>query len=123
MSTLHPKELGRNTQLYCVHAVSADEVEIPIVFALTAKTTEKEYINIFTHVKEQIEQFEGEVALKKVVLDFENDPAIGAAKKVFKDASVEGCAFHLAQAWNRRGDSLGLACYITGQKADTRIAS
>ncbi|KHJ87009.1 hypothetical protein OESDEN_13225 [Oesophagostomum dentatum] len=122
MFTLHPKELGRNAQLYCVHAVCSGGVEIPIVFAITAKRTEREYINIFTHIKQQIEGYEGEVVLKKVVLDFEK-ASIGAAKKVFPSASVEGCAFHLSQAWNRRRDALGLAEFIKGSKADERIAS
>ncbi|RCN34511.1 hypothetical protein ANCCAN_19650 [Ancylostoma caninum] len=57
-----PKELGRGSQLYCIHGVSGNATEI------------------------------------------------------------EGCAFHMAQASNRRRDKLGLAKYITGKARDRRIA-
>ncbi|RCN40816.1 hypothetical protein ANCCAN_13227 [Ancylostoma caninum] len=49
----------------------------------------------------------------RVVLDYEK-PAINAVKRVFPHATVQGCAFHLAQAWNRRGDRLGLRRFIKG---------
>ncbi|KAK5977205.1 hypothetical protein GCK32_011421 [Trichostrongylus colubriformis] len=43
----------------------------------------------------------------RVVLDFGMD-AINAVKAVFPSPSVEGCAFHLVQAWNRSRNALGL---------------
>ncbi|KAL6739025.1 hypothetical protein Aduo_012518 [Ancylostoma duodenale] len=48
----------------------------------------------------------------RVVLDFEK-AAINAAKIVFTHSIVQGCAFHLSKAWNRR-DSSGLRKSIQG---------
>ncbi|KAL6734982.1 hypothetical protein Aduo_005468 [Ancylostoma duodenale] len=123
MFSLHPKELGRHAQLYCIHAVCAGGVEVPILFAITAKKTAKEYTKIFNHVKEQISKSGREdICPTRIILDFEK-AAIKAAKKVFPNSKVEGCAFHLSQAWNRRMDELGLQTYINGDKADERIRS
>ncbi|CAJ0593381.1 unnamed protein product [Cylicocyclus nassatus] len=121
MFSLHPKELGRQAQLYCVHAVCTGGVEVPILFAITQKRTVKEYRIIFNHIKEQFCKYEGgDILPKKFILDFER-AAIKAATTTFPHAKVEGCAFHLAQAWNRRRDKLGLRAYIDGEKKDERV--
>ncbi|KAK6036642.1 hypothetical protein COOONC_25853 [Cooperia oncophora] len=55
-----------------------------------------------------------------IVLDFEK-AAIHAAKMVFPTASVECCAFHLAQAWNRKRNALTLKKYIEDPERDARF--
>ncbi|KHJ91540.1 hypothetical protein OESDEN_08598 [Oesophagostomum dentatum] len=107
---------GTSEHVPAVPPPSTTTTEIQHMEPETENTTEANFIGT---KEEHIEQFEGEVTSKKVVLDFEK-AAIGAAKKVI-NACVKGCTFHLAQAWNRRRDSLGLASYITGQEADARI--
>ncbi|KAK6042381.1 hypothetical protein COOONC_20114 [Cooperia oncophora] len=59
-------------------------------------------------------------APRRIILDFEK-AAIKAAREVFPTASVQGCGFHLAQAWNRSCIALGLKKYILGPERDDRI--
>ncbi|KHJ88927.1 hypothetical protein OESDEN_11268 [Oesophagostomum dentatum] len=88
--------------------VCSGVIEIPIVLAVTAKRTEKEYINILSHIKEQIENYEGETVLKKVVLDSEK-ASIGAAS--------------LSKGWDRRRDELALVEYTPRLRKRFRVLS
>ncbi|CAJ0590617.1 unnamed protein product [Cylicocyclus nassatus] len=67
MFTLHPKELGRHAQLYCVHAVCSGGVDVPVLFAIIQKRTEREYRVMFKHLKDQLDKFEGENYLPKKI--------------------------------------------------------
>ncbi|KHJ79747.1 hypothetical protein OESDEN_20597, partial [Oesophagostomum dentatum] len=58
----------------------------------------------------------------RFILDFEK-AAITAARKTFTNATVEGCGWHLAQAWTRKRNSLGLRPYILGRKKNKRVAN
>ncbi|KAK6040098.1 hypothetical protein COOONC_22397 [Cooperia oncophora] len=116
MHSLHPKSLGYQAQLYCVHGVCDRGVEIPLLYCITAKKTERVYLKIFEELRTHIV---GD-APRRVVLDFEK-AAISAARKTFPRARVEGCAFHLAQAWNRKRNELELKQYIQGGERDERI--
>ncbi|KAK5983316.1 hypothetical protein GCK32_022373 [Trichostrongylus colubriformis] len=58
----------------------------------------------------------------RVVLDSEK-AAINAAKAVFPSASVERCAFHLAQARKRKRYALGLRQYVRAAQRSGRIKS
>ncbi|KAK6041236.1 hypothetical protein COOONC_21257 [Cooperia oncophora] len=107
MHTLHPKSLGYYAQLYCVHGVCAEGVEIPLLYCITSKKKLKR-LKIFDELKANI----GDVP-HRIILDFEK-AAVTAARKTFPRASVEGCAFHLAQAWNCKRDQLGLRKYMQG---------
>ncbi|XGW26242.1 hypothetical protein V3C99_007117 [Haemonchus contortus] len=114
--SLHPKCLGRYAQLYSLHGVCSHGVEVPLVFCITEKKTREVYKRIFEQLKRNVE---GE-GPQRIVLDFEK-AAIQAAKLVFPSATIEGCAFHLAQAWNRKRDSLALRKHIQGHSRDDRI--
>ncbi|KAL6743087.1 hypothetical protein Aduo_016170 [Ancylostoma duodenale] len=94
-----PRKLGRGSQLYCIHGVCGNGVEVPLVFVITARKTKA----IYTH------------------LDYEK-AAINAARSLFGEAKVVGRAFHMAQAWNRQLDRLGLSKCIIGKARDRRIA-
>ncbi|KAK6056164.1 hypothetical protein COOONC_06332 [Cooperia oncophora] len=117
MHSLHPKSLGYQAQVYCVHGVCSEGVEIPLLYCITEKKTEKVYLKIFAHLKATITSD----APRRVVLDFEKS-AIKAARKTFPAAAVEGCAFHIAQAWNRRRTHIGLTRYTQGVECDARVA-
>ncbi|KAK6024052.1 hypothetical protein OSTOST_10144 [Ostertagia ostertagi] len=67
---------------------------------------EQMYDTIFGTMRDAIAAAGGALDLR-IIVDFEK-AAINAAKRAFPSASVEGCAFHLAQAWNRKRDALGL---------------
>ncbi|KAK6059641.1 hypothetical protein COOONC_02726 [Cooperia oncophora] len=114
--SLHPKSLGYQAQLYCVHGVCSREVDLPLMFCITEKKTRRVYKKIFEHLKANLR---GETP-RRIVLDFEK-AAIHAAKMVFPTASVECCAFHLAQAWNRKRNALTLKKYIQGPERDARF--
>ncbi|PIO61597.1 hypothetical protein TELCIR_16876 [Teladorsagia circumcincta] len=116
MHSLHPRSLGCHAQLYCVHGVCSGGIEVPLMYCITAKKTEETYLKVFGHLKSNIT---GD-APRRAILDFEK-AAITATRKIFPRASVEGCAFHLAQAWNRRRDALGLRRYMQGMERDARI--
>ncbi|KHJ86533.1 hypothetical protein OESDEN_13711 [Oesophagostomum dentatum] len=76
-----PRELGRQGQLYTVHGVCSNRVEVQLLYAVSSKKTEQ----------------------------------------VFPDATVQGCAFHLAQAWNRRRDKKGLLPFLEGARKSAEV--
>ncbi|KAK6038363.1 hypothetical protein COOONC_24132, partial [Cooperia oncophora] len=49
--SLHPKSLGYQAQLYCVHGVCSREVDLPLMFCITEKKTRRVYKKIFEHLK------------------------------------------------------------------------
>ncbi|KIH62096.1 hypothetical protein ANCDUO_07623 [Ancylostoma duodenale] len=98
-------------QLYTVHAVVRGGVEIPILYAITRHKNIVTYRTIFRRLRKII----GERPGLRIVLDFKK-AAIRAAREAFEGASVEGCAFHLAQAWNRMSKELGLRRFVRGPK-------
>ncbi|KAK6041518.1 hypothetical protein COOONC_20976 [Cooperia oncophora] len=101
MHSLQAKSLGYNAQLYCVHGVCSLSIEVPLLYCITSKKTQKVYTKIFDHVKASIT---GDVP-RRVILDFEK-AAISAARDNFPEASIEG--IHIVQAWNRKRNDLGL---------------
>ncbi|EYC20159.1 hypothetical protein Y032_0022g480 [Ancylostoma ceylanicum] len=93
--TFQPRQLKRKGQLYTVHGVCNNGVEV--------------YTIIFRHLKDELGA--AVPPRLRIVLDYEK-AAINAVKRVFPHATEQGCAFHLAQAWNRRRDRLGLRRFI-----------
>ncbi|CAJ0606035.1 unnamed protein product [Cylicocyclus nassatus] len=115
-----PKELARSGQLYSVHGVCGNGVEVPLVYAITTKKTTAIYKKIFEKLKTLLQSFGAREDLR-IVLDFEKS-SINAAKRTFAGAQLEGCSFHMAQAWNRRKDKLGLRQYLCGPTRERRIS-
>ncbi|RCN45094.1 hypothetical protein ANCCAN_08904 [Ancylostoma caninum] len=120
MHKVLPRQLGDNTQLYTIHGVCRNGHQVPLVPATTKKKNKAVYEEVFGRLKQALNSLDYRVPLR-IVLDFEK-AAINAAKKVFPDATVRGCAFHLAQAWNRKRNELGLKQFIKGRKKSVRIA-
>ncbi|RCN39155.1 hypothetical protein ANCCAN_14911 [Ancylostoma caninum] len=48
--------------------------------------------------------------------------AINASKKTFDKAELEGCGWHLSQAWTRQRDSMGLRQYVHEVKMCKHVA-
>ncbi|EYC28699.1 hypothetical protein Y032_0007g3367 [Ancylostoma ceylanicum] len=117
--SFQPRQLKRKGQLYTVHGVCRNGVEVPLLYAISSKKTEQVYTTIFRHIRDE---FNASVfpANLRVVLDFEK-ASINAVKRVFPDATVQGCAFHLAQAWNRRRDRVGLPPFINGARKSFEV--
>ncbi|KAK6041047.1 hypothetical protein COOONC_21448 [Cooperia oncophora] len=76
VSQLAAEDLGA-AQLYCVHGVCNQDLDVPLMSCIMEKKTASRCL----HSKKA---------------------ANHAANKVFPNATVEGCAFHLAQAWNHK---------------------
>ncbi|RCN35699.1 hypothetical protein ANCCAN_18439 [Ancylostoma caninum] len=109
--SFQPRQLKRKGQLYTVHGVCSNGVEVPLLYAISSKKTEQVYTTIFGHMRDELG---AAVPIHlRIVLDYEK-AAINAVKRVFPHATVQGCAFHLAQAWNRRRDKLVLRRFIKG---------
>ncbi|KIH64038.1 hypothetical protein ANCDUO_05657 [Ancylostoma duodenale] len=121
--SFQPRQLKRKGQLYTVHGVCSNGVEVPLLYAIcNAKqypvmkhlwSSIQVYTTILGHMKDALDA--AVPTRLRIVLDYKK-AAINAAKRVFPHAIVQGCAFHLAQAWNRRGDRLGLRRSIKGLK-------
>ncbi|KAK6059731.1 hypothetical protein COOONC_02620 [Cooperia oncophora] len=109
---LQPNVTNKTGQLYVIHGVTTNGVDMPLVFAITTKKTYVVYEKILRMVWEAMTPPAREGL--RIVLDFER-AAIRAAKAVFRRASVEGCAFHLAHAWNRRRERFGLRKFVKGR--------
>ncbi|KAL6740493.1 hypothetical protein Aduo_013844 [Ancylostoma duodenale] len=110
---MHPVEAGKKAQLYCIHGVCSGGVEVPLLHSVTDRKTIAVYKKIFGHIKKHLTLPRSRTL--RVILDFEK-ASIRAARMVFLNFEIEGCSFHLSQAWNRRRDDLGLKQYIHGDK-------
>ncbi|EYC23200.1 hypothetical protein Y032_0015g2517 [Ancylostoma ceylanicum] len=77
------------------------------------------YTTIFRHVRDE---FVASVfpANLRVVLDF-GKASISAVKRLFPDATVKGCAFHLAQTWIRRRDRVGLLPFLSAARKSFEV--
>ncbi|KAL6729504.1 hypothetical protein Aduo_000552 [Ancylostoma duodenale] len=104
-------------QLYTIHAACNGEMELPILYAVTRSKKAQTYRTIFGALKEVHNRF-GAPQQLRILLDYEK-AAIKAAKAIFTESVVQGCAFHLAQAWNRQSAFLGLRQYVAGKKMHT----
>ncbi|CAJ0591882.1 unnamed protein product [Cylicocyclus nassatus] len=85
---LQPDATKKKGQLYTVHGICNNTVDMPLLYAITTSKTERTYELIFLQLKEELERH-GALHRLRVVLDFER-ASIAAAKKVFPQASVEG---------------------------------
>ncbi|KHJ86569.1 hypothetical protein OESDEN_13674 [Oesophagostomum dentatum] len=104
---LPPQALGDNGELYTVHGICNGGVDVPLFHILTRRKNTKIYEEIFGMIKRELVTLGADVSSLRIILDFERAAHAGA-KKHFPSENVEGCAFHLAQAWNRKAHSLGL---------------
>ncbi|RCN36028.1 hypothetical protein ANCCAN_18095 [Ancylostoma caninum] len=118
---VHNYQPPKMAQLYTVHAVCDGGIEIPILHAVTAKKTVATYEKIFSHLRPHLQSHGIPERRLRIILDFEK-AALRAAHKVFPDAKVEGCGFHLAQAWTRRRNFLGLTAFTQGLGKDPAVA-
>ncbi|CAJ0608777.1 unnamed protein product [Cylicocyclus nassatus] len=104
---LPPCELGKDAQLYTVHGVCNAGVDVPLVHVLMRRKTQSFYEKVFGIVKEELQDLNVDLARLRIVIDFER-AALSAIRKQCPSSPIEGCAFHLAQSWNRKAQSLGL---------------
>ncbi|EYC30586.1 hypothetical protein Y032_0005g2734 [Ancylostoma ceylanicum] len=103
--SFQPRQLKRKGQLYTVHGVCSNGVEVPLLYAISSKKTEQVYTTIFRHIREE----------------FDNSVIPPTLRVVFPYATVQGCAFHLAQAWNRRRDHVGLPTFLSGMQKSFEV--
>ncbi|KIH68082.1 hypothetical protein ANCDUO_01580 [Ancylostoma duodenale] len=101
-------------QLYTIHASCNGEMEVPILYAITRSKKQATYRTIFGALKEVLNRH-GAPERLRIILDYEK-AAVKAAKATFPESVVQGCAFHLAQAWNGKSKEKGLRQYIVGKK-------
>ncbi|KAL6723730.1 hypothetical protein Aduo_018706 [Ancylostoma duodenale] len=116
-----PRKLGDNAQLYTIHGVCNNAVEVPLLHAVTTKKTVQTYARIFETVRQELEAVrigKSEVIVR-VILDFEK-AAINAAKRTFDKAELEGCGWHLSQAWTRKRDNTGLRQYVCARRENVQ---
>ncbi|CAJ0599556.1 unnamed protein product [Cylicocyclus nassatus] len=118
--SFQPRQLRKTGQLYTAHGVCSNGVEVPLLYAVSARKTEEIYEAIFGHLRAELEASVMPPALR-IVLDYERS-AILAAGRVFPQARVQGCAFHLAQVWNRRRDKVGMTPFLEGPQKSVEVA-
>ncbi|CAJ0590211.1 unnamed protein product [Cylicocyclus nassatus] len=109
-------------QVYTIHGVCQGEFEIPLLFAIMRNKTEQDYIVVFNKLKEFLEAASPESTELhlRVVVDFEL-AAINAARRTFPRCPVEGCSWHLSQAWVRKRNSLGIIQFLKGEGRSRRV--
>ncbi|KAK6043893.1 hypothetical protein COOONC_18604 [Cooperia oncophora] len=52
--SLQPKTLGRYAQLYCVHGVCNQDLDVPLMFCIMEKKTRRGYKRVFEHLKRNL---------------------------------------------------------------------
>ncbi|EYB88407.1 hypothetical protein Y032_0248g99 [Ancylostoma ceylanicum] len=115
--SFQPRQLKRGGQLYTIHGVCSNGVEVPLLYAISSRKTQQVYEIIFRHIRDELPAIPSNL---RIVLDFER-ASIQAVKRVFPTATVQGCAFHLAQAWNRRRDLVGLKGFVHGEDKSLEV--
>ncbi|KAF6215693.1 hypothetical protein GE061_000024 [Apolygus lucorum] len=95
------------TQLYTLHGYNDAGLFIPLVFCLLPDKKESTYEKLFHAVTEKSSDIGFQLQPPNCVADFEK-AVHNAAKKVWPTTNVRGCKFHLAQAWFRKIQNLGL---------------
>ncbi|VDP21125.1 unnamed protein product [Heligmosomoides polygyrus] len=106
----------KNGQLYTIH-----RTHVPLLHAITDKKSQATYRAIVSELEGVLARMPGGYNRElRIILDFER-AAIKAAKITVPMASVEGWAFHLARAWNRKRDQLGLRKFIRNSERCERI--
>ncbi|KIH63421.1 hypothetical protein ANCDUO_06277 [Ancylostoma duodenale] len=109
--SFQPRQLKRKDQLHTVHGVCRNGVKVPLLYVISSKKNEKVYATIFRHLRDEFNASMHPTNLR-VVIDFEKVP-INAAER--------NCAFHLAQAWNRRRDRVRLSPSINGARKSIEV--
>ncbi|KIH47203.1 hypothetical protein ANCDUO_22738, partial [Ancylostoma duodenale] len=100
---------------------SKETIKVPLLHAVTTKKTVQTYARIFETVRQELEAVrigKSEVIVR-VILDFEK-AAINAAKRTFDKAELEGCGWHLSQAWTRKRDNTGLRQYVCARRENVQ---
>lgn len=93
-------------QFFTIHILQNGHY-IPLVFSLLSGKQETVYKTLFSSIIEKCNAVGYVFKPKKIVTDFEK--AIqNAARLAWPDSELEGCRFHLAQAWFRQIQKMGL---------------
>ncbi|CAJ0602174.1 unnamed protein product [Cylicocyclus nassatus] len=108
-----PRCIKKGSQLYVIHGVCRGGFDVPLLYAIMEKKDKQSYETVLSHLKTHLLRF-GAVDGLQVVVDYEK-AAIAAIRTVFERSAVQGCAFHLALAWNRRRNAFGLTRFISGK--------
>lgn len=103
-------------QLFTLHGYVNNNY-VPLVFCLLNDKTEKTYINCLNTVKLLCLTKSLTFSPKEIVIDFELS-IHNAVRNVWKDIKVTGCRFHLAQAWWRKIQKLGLINEYKNQNSE-----
>ncbi|KHJ79668.1 hypothetical protein OESDEN_20680, partial [Oesophagostomum dentatum] len=100
--SFQPRQLKPQGQLYTVHGVGVwrGGVGVPCSMPLQVRRLSRS-----TPPYSTTSGMPCKAAPIPLAFDFEK-AAINAAGRVFPTATVQGCAFHLAQAWNRKRDKV-----------------
>ena len=93
-------------QLYTFHAFQNGQY-VPCVFFLLPRKNKECYIAMFQCLLDICTQENLVLNIEYLNLDFEH-AAHEAARHFWPDVTINGCHFHLAQAWYRKIQSLGL---------------
>ncbi|KHJ90610.1 hypothetical protein OESDEN_09545 [Oesophagostomum dentatum] len=109
-----PKGLRHGSQVYVIHGVCSGSVDVPLVYSIMERKTREQYEMVLAPLRDQLIRFGANLNELRVILDYEK-AAIAAVRNTFHQSEVQGCAFHLALAWNRRRNSLGLTRFIFGK--------
>jgi hypothetical protein len=93
-------------QLFSVNAFLRSEdnlKQVPMITCLMSRRRKEDYIAVL----KEFSLLVGESRLERIVMDFE-EAVWRAAKKVFPDVELKGCAFHFTQAVWRKIQESGL---------------
>ncbi|KIH61247.1 hypothetical protein ANCDUO_08486 [Ancylostoma duodenale] len=102
-----PPALGEHGQLYTIHGVCNGGIDIPLVHVLTEKKNQKVYEKVFGMLKQELLDLGADLTTLRIIIDFEK-AALAVLKKCLPPECIQGCGFHLGQAWIRKAVEYGL---------------
>lgn len=94
-------------QMFSIHGMENGHY-IPLAFCLLRDKRKTTYVNCLRSIVGECAKLQLNLVPKFVVIDFE-EAIHSAVSEVWENAQIQGCRFHLTQAWWRKIQNIGLS--------------
>uniref|UniRef100_A0A6P7F583 Uncharacterized protein LOC114326048 n=1 Tax=Diabrotica virgifera virgifera TaxID=50390 RepID=A0A6P7F583_DIAVI len=103
-------------QMFTLHTLINDTY-VPVAFCLLPNKQKFTYKSLFELLKKKCQDLGCNLNPTKIVIDYELG-IHSSMREVFPEANVVGCRFHLAQAWWRKVQNVGLSSEYKNENSE-----